>query len=84
MYSVSFGYVLGLFWLCIRSLLTLRIPQEAELLEKQKRGGAEPEEVVGKEWGTGKSGGLLDSLNFRKEDPGAKTANRVKLVQISI
>jgi hypothetical protein len=53
-------------------------------LEKQKRGGAEPEEVVGKEWGTGKSGGLLDSLNFRKEDPGAKTANRVKLVQISI
>ena len=30
--------------------------------------GEQREEVSGKEWG---SGGLLDSLNFRKEDAGA-------------
>jgi hypothetical protein len=49
--------------------------QEAELV-KEKRGGTPgAEEVVGKEWG---SGGLLDSLNFRKEDAGSRTAEKVK------
>jgi hypothetical protein len=34
------------------------------------------QEVVGKEWG---SGGLLDSLNFRKEDAGSRTAEKVNV-----